>query len=87
MIRWNFYFNWMPVDQKEHVQFNPKNDEDDLRIANSLQYTTNKWLELPGEKSIIQVNLDLVKVIIREVIDETAPAPVGEEVVVESAPE
>jgi len=76
MIRWHFCFNWMPAEEKENVQCDVKTEEEDVRIIAELEDPSTQWLELPGEKASMHVNLDLVKVIIREIIDESVqPTP------------
>ena len=76
MIRWTFYFMG-----EGNVKSDILTDEEDDRIErfielhSSSRFGRNKTLKLPAPMTNIHINLDMVKCITREMLDDNAPPP------------
>lgn len=67
MIKWTFFF------EEGHVSSMIKTQEEDERISSAC-LNKDGMLSLPGEKMDLFVDLDRVKLISREIVDDTEQA-------------
>jgi len=66
MIRWMFFFN------EGSVKSDVTKEPEDTRIAEFIGDNPKGLLALPGDTADIYINLDLVKCITRQIVDEAA---------------
>lgn len=64
-VRWSFVF------EEGHISVEVRDEEEDLRIANGITIT-HELLYIPSQGKDAYVNLNRVKLIMREEIDEKA---------------
>ncbi len=67
-VRWSFVF------EEGHISVDVRDEEEDLRIANGITIT-HELLYIPSQGKDAYVNLNRVKLIMREEIDEKVEVP------------